>query len=623
MATQESSHGLPEALQSLLEAHWGFATLRPHQMGPVLDLHQGHHVLALMPTAGGKSLCFQLPALARGGLCIVITPLVALMEDQCQTLRERGIRAEAWVGNNGDRVLDNVRFGNTQFLYMSPERIGHPFFQARHEHWDVRTVVVDEAHCISQWGHDFRPAFQSIQDLRPLFPQAVWGAYTATATSAVVDDMSTQLPQGLRIHRCPMRRTNLHHQVCTYGDREATMLSDVQRQEGQGLIYVQSRHESERWGQRLQSLGIRGASYHAGLPAKEKQRRQRQWQDGTLQVLACTSAFGMGIDAPHVTWVFHAGPPANMESYIQEAGRAGRDGGSADCILFAEPKDFDLLRQRIEAQFPGKKEIQKAYQWAANRSYATPGEQPKDAFEVPDKALFPALKLLALAGHFEWTEPRMSSDLAGTVRWLGRLEDVDVDATHHAVASWLTRHATGKALEVNLTTWAKQLSETSSDGWTAEGLQLALETMDARGWLDWTPQVTSVTLRWLRPRQATHTVTVDTSRKAVMLSKLDGMEAYAFGTTSTCRAWDIEDVFGQREGDPCGRCDRCTLNRKHLRSELQNALNQGDVHPSEWIAALAPGHRQAARELMATWYRAGTIEANSDRIRWSRDPNGS
>ena len=281
-----------------------------------------------------------------------------------------------------------------------------------------------------------------------------------------------------------MRRTNLHHQVCTYGDREATMLSDVQRREGQGLIYVQSRHESERWGQRLQTLGIRGASYHAGLPAKEKQRRQRQWEEGTLQVLACTSAFGMGIDAPHVTWVFHAGPPANMESYVQEAGRAGRDGGSADCILYAEPKDFDLLRQRIEAQFPGKKEIQKAYQWAANRSYATPGEQPEDVFEVSDRALLPALKLLALAGHFEWTEPRMSSDLGGTVRWLGRLEDVAVDAAHHPVASWLARHATGKALDVNLTTWANQLSGTSPDGWTAEGLQLPLRRwMQEGGWI--------------------------------------------------------------------------------------------------------------------------------------------
>ena len=214
--------------------------------------------------------------------------------------------------------------------------------------------------------------------------------------------------------------------------------------------------------------------------------------------------FGMGIDAPHVTWVFHAGPPANMESYVQEAGRAGRDGGSADCILYADPKDFDLLRQRIEAQFPGKKEIQKAYQWAANRSYATPGEQPEDVFEVSDRALLPALKLLALAGHFEWTEPRKSSDLGGTVRWLGRLEDVAADAAHHPVASWLARHATGKALEVNLTIWANQLSETFPDGWTAEGLQLTLETMDARGWLDWTPQATSVTLRWLRPTSHPH-----------------------------------------------------------------------------------------------------------------------
>ena len=217
MPGPESSQSIPDSLLNLLKEHWGFDGLRPFQIGPIQDLHEGKHVLALLPTGGGKSLCFQLPALARGGVCLVISPLVSLMEDQCSALRRLGIKAEAWIGKNGDRVLDNVRFGGTQFLYLSPERLSSPLFLARHGYWNVQTIVIDEAHCISQWGHDFRPSFRKIDQLTAMFPYALWAGFTATATPRVLADIAEQMPRNLHVHRAAMRRPNLSFHVSTWG----------------------------------------------------------------------------------------------------------------------------------------------------------------------------------------------------------------------------------------------------------------------------------------------------------------------------------------------------------------------------------------------------------------------
>ena len=618
MSTQETSQGLPAHLQTLLEAHWGFTDLRPCQVGPVLDLAQGNHALALLPTGGGKSLCFQLPALARGGLCLVVTPLVALMEDQCAQLRHRGIRAEAWVGNNGDRVLDNVRFGNTQFLYLSPERLTHPLFEARCVFWNVTTIVVDEAHCISQWGHDFRPAFQNISSLHDRFPDAVWGAFTATATEEVLGDIASQMPSGAHSHVAPMRRPNLAYQVSRWGDRDAVLLHDATLQHGQGLLYVQSRHDSERWSQRLQAAGLAAASFHAGLPAKEKQRRQQRWMSEQLQVLACTSAFGMGIDAPHVRWVFHAGPPPNLESYIQEAGRAGRDGHPASCILYVEDSDFDLMQGRIERQFPALKQIQAAYQWAANASYATLGEQPESPFPVTEPQHLPALRLLSVAGYFDLRECRAARAERGTITWLGSPVYESFAPSLHTLAQWIERQTTSHSMDVELTQLANHLNRAHAlaPPLTSAQLRMDLEALDAMGWLDWKPASEQFELTWTMPRQATKTVTVDRSRLELMLRKIQEVEAYTKASQG-CRSQHLERAFSDASHAPCGRCDMCTGDKKQWRQALKEDLARGAIRPQEWLLSKAPGHRQPLRALMATWYRSGFIEANQNWIRWS------
>ena len=618
MSSQETSQGLPAHLQSLLQTHWGFSDLRPHQVGPVLDLAQGNHVVALLPTGGGKSLCFQLPALARGGLCLVVTPLVALMEDQCDQLRQRGIRAEAWVGNNGDRVLDNVRFGKTQFLYLSPERLTHPLFEARCGFWNVTTVVVDEAHCISQWGHDFRPAFQNISSLHDRFPDAVWGAFTATATEEVVRDIASQMPQGAQSHVAPMRRPNLAYQVSRWGDRDAVLLHDAALQQGQGLVYVQSRHDSERWSQRLQASGLAAASFHAGLPAKEKQRRQQRWMSGHLQVLACTSAFGMGIDAPHVRWVFHAGPPPNLESYIQEAGRAGRDGQPASCILYVEDSDFGVLQGRIERQFPALRQIQEAYQWAANASHATYGEQPEAPVPVTEPQHLPALRMLSLAGHFDLRERRNASTEGGTITWLGTSVNESFAPPLQTLARWIERQAPSQPMDVDLSQLANQLNRAvalAPPATTAQ-VRMDLEALDAMGWLDWKPASERFELTWTMPRQATNTVTVDRSRLELMLRKLQEVQAFAKASQG-CRSQHLERAFSDASHGPCGQCDMCTGDKKQWRQALKEDLARGAIQPQEWLLSKAPGHRHQLRALLATWYRSGFIEANQNWIRWS------
>ncbi|MGB0149723.1 MAG: RecQ family ATP-dependent DNA helicase [Flavobacteriales bacterium] len=618
MCNQETSPHLPETLGHLLHKHWGFKELRPHQARPVLGLWWGEHTLALMPTGGGKSLCFQLPALARGGLCLVVTPLIALMEDQCEGLRAKGIRAEAWVGNNGDRVLDNVRFGKTQFLYLSPERLKHPMFLARREHWDVRTIVVDEAHCISQWGHDFRPSFQSIGTLQEAFPNAVWGAFTATATSEVLADVARQMPTDTHVHRSSLRRPNLNFEVNTWGDRDSVLIRDAMAQQGQGLIYVQSRHESERWSQRLQQAGMTAASFHAGLPLREKQKRQEAWRTCKLQVLTCTSAFGMGIDAPHVRWVFHAGPPPNVESYIQEAGRAGRDGETASCVLYAEDRDFEVLSERIERQFPPMKKIQEAYQWVANRSNATFGEQPEEPLALEDPTHLPALKLLAQAGHFDLQESSKQRRRGGTVRWSGSpLTDTQNDRLH-ALAQWVQRLAVDRNVEIDAAVLAHELNaKNDAKPWSADECENALEVLDARGWLDWRPTRAVTHLRWLMPRQQTHTITVDLKRKALALQKLEALQSYVAEGNDACRAKTLEAAFDDPHGAPCGKCDVCTADKQNLRETLRNALDDGPLDPTTFLQSCRPGHRAGMRALMATWYKSGAIESSQSLIRWT------
>lgn len=592
-----------------LKRVWGFESLRPHQEAPVMDLAMGRHIVAMMPTGGGKSLCFQLPAIVRGGLCIVITPLIALMKDQCAQLRALGVKAEAWTGNNGDRILDNVRFGNVQFLYMSPERIGHPMFQARHGFWDVRTIIVDEAHCISQWGHDFRPAFQRIGELNGMFPQAVWGCFTATATEEVLKDISSHLPKAA-IHAMPMRRQNLAFQVSTWGDRDSEILHSIQRLKGKGLIYVRTRHEAERWGNLMRQVGMSAAAFHAGMTQQSKDKTQRKWLSGEFQALACTSAFGMGIDAPDVCWVVHAGPPPNLESYIQEAGRAGRDGRHASCLLFVGEHDMAKLHERLDAQFPDNATVQAAYQGLANAGSVAIGEQPHEPTPICRPEWNAAFDLLEQSGMIQ-SVPH-PGELRGSIRLNPRPATNPIPNHLVGLHNWIAAHPTTKDIPLNAAV---------TEG-VVPNIPTAVEQLnelDTLGRLDWTPQEVRH-YAWTQPRMATNKVAVNRSRKQVLLDKLQLVERYI--AHDGCRASFLDRVFEVQSTDssepvqPCGICDACTADRNRMREQLQRMLQLEAHTPDILIRSQAPGHRAMARAILQAWYRAGVIESSEHRIRW-------
>jgi ATP-dependent DNA helicase RecQ len=598
-----------EALRATLLSHWGFGELRPYQVAPVHDLWAGNDVCAVLPTGGGKSICFQLPALLRGGLCLVISPLLALMHDQVMGLKSRGIRAAALTSEldraAADRMYDLAISGHLRFLYVAPERLAHPDFLERLPFLPIRTVAVDEAHCISQWGHDFRPAYRAIAPLRDVLSGAVWGAYTATATPEVIQDILQQL--GLAdatVHRSPMRRPNLAYRTVRFGDPEVALLEAAAGAQGTGLVYVGTRVDAEKWSQRLKSAGLSAESYHAGLPKSTKDARLKAWLDGSVRVLACTSAFGMGIDKPDVRWVFHAHLPPDLESYVQEAGRAGRDGQPAQCVLFPTEHAQRRTERRTEERFPDLTLLRAVYQAAANQGEVAVGD-------LPDRPTpFDLHGWAHAAGH-------SVASAGAALEACARAGYLSVRATPH-----------GRAGEVVLFIGASDLSTVAGDdpiarevlrtllphrqtpfaldpGHLAARLHVPeaairelLERFDRRGVLEWKPTPPGLRITWLRHRIPAASLplpsSLGTERRRAVQAKWQDLLAYC--TTTTCRSAALDRYFGESDPQPCGVCDRCTFDAQAIRAWIRNAVPESGIDATVLIGKASPLDRDALIE---------------------------
>ena len=361
-----------EPYRQVLTRYWGFTTFKPLQEEIILSVAEGKDTLALMPTGGGKSVTYQVPAIVKEGICIVVTPLIALMKDQVNRLNALEIKSMAihsgMSGEEIDIALDNCIYGDYKFLYISPERISTRLFQTRLPRFNLNLVAVDEAHCISQWGYDFRPSYLKISSMRELIPPEVpFLALTASATPAVTEDIMQKLEfREKNVLRTSFERKNISYLVRQVEDKGTWLIDNILKSRGSGIVYVRSRKRCREIAELLVSKGISADFYHAGLPQEMRDRKQISWTTGSTRVIVSTNAFGMGIDKADVRFVIHWEMPDSIEEYFQESGRAGRDGKPASAVLLYSSSDRRHLEDSLRRKFPPVEKIKDTYEALCN-----------------------------------------------------------------------------------------------------------------------------------------------------------------------------------------------------------------------------------------------------------------
>ena len=575
---------------SILRQYWGYGSFRGIQQEIIESIGSGKDTLGLMPTGGGKSVTFQVPALAKEGMCLVITPLIALMKDQVQHLRDKGILALAiYSGMSRSEInttLDNAMFGDYKFLYISPERLETDLFRERLARMKISMITVDESHCISQWGYDFRPSYLRIAEIRDLMPDVPVLALTATATPEVVADIQHQLHfRKENVFRMSFERTNLAYIVRQIDDKQGELLHILRSVGGSAIVYVRNRKRTKEVAEMLAEGKVSATYYHAGLDNVERDIRQRQWQQDEVRVMVATNAFGMGIDKPDVRLVVHLDLPDSVEAYFQEAGRAGRDGKKSFAVLLYNKKDITNLHRRISESFPEKdyirdvyEKLQYYYQMAMGDGLGRVKEFSLDDFCLKFK-FFPvqvdsALKLLTLAGYLQYTEEqRRASRLMFTLR-----RD-DLYRLHH-----LSDEA-DRLIQVTLRTYSGLFSDYAYIDEALLGLRANLShdqvyhifrNLSQQHVVSYIPGKSTPYIIYARERVEKERLVfppaVYEERKDRMARRIDAMVAYAQDEVN-CRSRLLLSYFGEDNAHFCGQCDVCVNKRKHLHgSDLRQMV---------------------------------------------------
>ena len=575
---------------SVLRQYFGFTSFRGIQQEIIESIGAGRDTLGLMPTGGGKSITFQVPALAKEGICLVISPLIALMKDQVEHLRQKGIRSAAiYTGMTRDEVivtLENCIFGNFKFLYVSPERLNSELFLSKLRRMHVSFIAVDEAHCISQWGYDFRPSYLGISAIRRLLPNVPLLALTATATPAVVRDIQHQL-HFLRenVIRMSFERKNLIYSVRSYtGQMEQQVLEILQEVEGCSIVYVRSRKGTRELAEWLSASGITATFYHAGLTNKEKNERASAWQQDRIRVMVATNAFGMGIDKADVRSVIHADVPDSPEAYFQEAGRAGRDGLPAHAVLLRGPRDKATLLRRIDETYPPKEYVVKVYedvccflQMAVGDGFGVVREFELSDFchsfhHYPVRA-YNAIQLLSRAGYIEWADAEENrSRVMMTCR---RDELYSVHLTPHAdrLLGLLLRTYTGIFSEyvfIDEGLLATKLGFTEGD--VSEAL-IALSRARVLNFIPrkFIPYVTFVQRR-VDSDEIMLPPAIYADRRRELEQRIQTMLGYL--DTTGCRSRYLLHYFGEATSKDCGCCDNCVASGNQLPGHQPYSADQ-------------------------------------------------
>ena len=569
--------------QEILKQYWGYDSFRDLQEEIITSIGEGKDTLGLMPTGGGKSITFQVPALAQEGICIVITPLIALMKDQVQNLRKREIKALAiYSGMTRQEILtalENCIFGNYKFLYISPERLDTEIFRTKLRSMKVSMITVDESHCISQWGYDFRPAYLKIAEIRELLPEVPVLALTATATPEVVTDIQARLKfrEG-NVFRMSFERKNLAYIVRKTDNKTKELLYILQRISGSAIIYVRNRRRTKEITELLMNEGITADFYHAGLDNAVKDLRQKRWQSGEVRVMVATNAFGMGIDKPDVRIVLHLDLPDSPEAYFQEAGRAGRDGEKAYAVILYSKSDKTTLHKRVVDTFPDKEYIlnvyehlQYYYQMAMGDGFQCIREFNLEEFCRKFK-YFPvpvdsALKILTQAGYLEYTDEQdNSSRILFTIRRdeLYKLREMGKEA--EALIQSILRSYTGVFTDY---AYISEESLAVRTGLTRQQIYNILVTLTKRRIVDYIPRKKTPYIIYTRERLELRFLHIPASvyeeRKARYEARIKAMEEYVT-TENICRSRMLLRYFGEKNEHNCGQCDVCLS--KHATDNL-------------------------------------------------------
>lgn len=573
----------------VLKKYWGYEGFRPLQREIVESVLSGRDTLGLMPTGGGKSITFQVPGMMLSGVTIVITPLISLMKDQVDNLKRRRIKAvflhSGMTHRESDIAREKLINGGAKFLYISPERLRNETFIADLRRIDVSQIVIDEAHCISQWGYDFRPSYLNIRRIRKEKPGVPILALTATATPAVADDICTQLDmESPQVFRMSFTRENINYIVRPSETKINEVFHILSRTQGTAIVYVRSRKRTKEIAEYINSTGISASNYHAGLEYELKEERQNAWKSGAIRVIVATNAFGMGIDKPDVRVVIHYDMPPSLEEYYQEAGRAGRDGKTSYAVLLTSKRDSATLRKRVTETFPDKDTIKKIYERICNYLHISIGEGYDELkefdiekfceiFHYQQRQCLAAIHILCQAGYLEYLE---EADRRSRVMMTCEREDLyhlrGLSQNAETILTALLRSYTGlftEYVQINEAVMSRALNKSEREIY--EGLlELGREKILSYIPRSRTPLMYIPTSRE-EPRYLQIGKAIYEERKAILSNRIEAMIDYAYNPR-ICRENRMLEYFGEKRAERCGRCDTC---RKQKKSRNDN--------PQEWI----------------------------------------
>ncbi|HUH33085.1 MAG TPA: ATP-dependent DNA helicase RecQ [Daejeonella sp.] len=624
-------------IHEILKQYWGFSTFRPLQEEVIQSVLDGRDTLALMPTGGGKSACFQVPALLKPGICIVVSPLIALMKDQVENLKAKGIKAIAIISGMGKRevdiALDNCIYGDIKFLYLSPERLLSDLVRERIRHMKVNLITVDEAHCISQWGYDFRPPYLHIADLREIHPQIPVLALTATATARVAEDIQSKLLfKQTNLLRKSFERKNLSYVVSDEENKFGKLLTIVKKIAGSGIIYVRNRRQTQEIARQLGLQGISADFYHAGIDTPLRMQKQLKWKQGLTRIIVATNAFGMGIDKADVRFVVHMDLPESLEAYYQEAGRAGRDDKKAFAVLLYNASDKQQLLKRLEQSFPTVEEIKQIYHGLGNYFQLAigAGEGLSLEFDIGEFCTRFKLEPIKTINALKFLERDEYIALSETVFLPSRVQITsDQQSLYHFQVE---QPAYDRFIKTMLRSYGgifdhfvpvKEAELAKRTGLSKFEVVSMLQKLQNFQLLQYIPQTDKPHIEWVKSRVDSGRLFINgkhiSERQQISQGQIKSVIAYA--EDQTCRSKALLRYFDESDAGKCGVCDVCLEEKRahkkdsianEIIHEIFNVLPSGRMLLDELVRSLNSGNEKEKLAVIRELLDAGKLKSDGE-----------